>query len=221
MKKIAIIAAHPDDEALGCGGTIIKHKKNGDEIHILFMTDGISARKNPSKIERDERIKGINKAKDFLKPASIDYLNFPDNKLDSVPLLEITQSIENFLSKIKADKLYTHFSNDLNVDHQITCKACITATRPGSITFVKEIYSFEVPSSTEWKIGTPFNPQCFIDISSEIHDKEKLLECYASEMRDRPHPRSIKNAIALNQIRGSQVCLSFAEAFEILRKVDS
>lgn len=219
-KNILVIAAHPDDEALGCGATILKHKKNGDQLSFLWMTNGISARQNTT--AQDERVRNVahEAAIDFISPIHYRCENFPDNQLDQVPLINLVKSIESFIEKVKPDIIYTHFYNDLNIDHSVTCRAVMTATRPGSPTFVPEIYSFEVPSSTEWALGSQqFLPDTYIDISQQIKEKVKYLACYKGEMRAAPHPRSIENIMALNQVRGAHVNLKFAEAFVTMRRV--
>lgn len=219
MKKVAIIAAHPDDEVFGCGGTILRHKNIGDEISFLWLTNGIGARSSTAK-DIDYRNKEHHEAIKFIQPSYYQACNFPDNKLDSVPFLEIVQAIEEFLNKVCPDIVYTHFFNDLNIDHALTCKAVMTATRPGSNTFVREIFSFEVVSSTEWAVGSErFVPDTYINISEYIEAKKYYLDCYTSEMRDYPHPRSKENIIYKNGIRGAEMNLKYAESFVTLRRV--
>lgn len=219
MKKVAIIAAHPDDEVFGCGGTLLRHKTLGDDLSFLWLTNGIGARSSAVK-DVDHRNKEHSDAIKFIQPSYYKACNFPDNKLDAVPFLEIVQAIEEFLNKVCPDIIYTHFFNDLNIDHAITCKAVMTATRPGSNTFVREIFSFEVISSTEWAVGNQhFVPDTYIDISDNIDDKKGYINCYSGELRSYPHPRSLENILALSQIRGAQVNLKYAEGFMTLRRV--
>jgi len=223
MKIVLVVAAHSDDEVLGCAGTIAKHVASGDKVHVLFMTDGISSRHvaNHKVVER-ERQNSAQKAAEILGTTSIQILNFPDNKMDSVPLLDITQVIEEIILKIQPEIIYTHHVGDLNVDHQITSKAVMTACRPQPNFCVKEIYSFEILSSTEWQISgyLPFTPNVFIDISDYIDVKKMALKAYEDEMHNPPHSRSIENLLRLSSIRGNEVGIDFAEAFTLIRRIE-
>jgi LmbE family N-acetylglucosaminyl deacetylase len=223
MKIVLVVAAHSDDEVLGCAGTIAKYVASGDKVHVLFMTDGISSRHvaNHKVVER-ERQNSAQKAAAILGTTSIQILNFPDNKMDSVPLLDITQVIEEIILKIQPEIIYTHHVGDLNVDHQITSKAVMTACRPQPNFCVKEIYSFEILSSTEWQISgyLPFTPNVFIDISDYIDVKKMALKAYEDEMHNPPHSRSIENSLRLSSIRGNEVGIDFAEAFTLIRRIE-
>lgn len=219
LLKIAVIVAHPDDEALGMGGTLLKLKKLGHEIHILFVSDGVTSR-HVANESIQYREFNFHQAMNFLKPASYQSLHYPDNMLDTFSLLEIVQKLENFLYKINPDILFTHFIDDLNVDHQIVSKACITATRPGSLTFVKEILAFEVLSSTDWNLGRPrFSPNYYIDITDYIDAKISYLNVYKDEIKQYPHARSIDLIKSLSQIRGSEVFKNNAEGFMLIRSL--
>jgi LmbE family N-acetylglucosaminyl deacetylase len=235
--KILIIAAHPDDEILGMGGTILKHTKKGDQIRTIYLATGITSRRgsgyenltkyNVNNKEKDDMSKQIKdlrqntkKANALLKVKSFDFYDFPDNEMDSISLLKIVKTIENEIKEFQPEKIYTTHRNDLNVDHRITFQATITACRPG-ISKVKEILSFEVPSSTEWNYPANFNPNYFVNISKELDKKLKAMTCYENESRKFPHPRSTKNLEAIAQRWGSVSGIIAAEAFEIIRKIDS
>jgi len=185
-KNILIICSHPDDEILGVGATIEKHKKRGDKVYYLIIGKGRGT--------------------------------FFDNKFDMIPLLDIVKKVEEYIERIKPDIIYTHYEYDLNIDHRITYQAVITACRPCNIYCPKEIYSFEVLSSTEWQPNT-FNPNVFVNIENEIKDKIKALRKYKSEMRKFPHSRSIEGVRTLAKYRGMQSGLKFAEAFILMRKI--
>jgi len=217
-KTILVIAAHSDDEALGCSGVIARHVAEGDNVHLLFMTDGVTSRANAGTGVVRRLTASQNSAR-ILKVSSFTNLNFPDNKMDSIPLLDIVKEIENTIVQTQPEVIYTHHIGDLNIDHQITHKAVVTACRPQPGFCVEEIYAFEVLSSTEW--NTPgveaFSPNVFIDITDYIDIKKQVLEVYSEEMHQPPHSRSIDNALRLNALRGNSVGVDYAEAFELIR----
>jgi len=217
--KILVIAAHPDDEVLGCGGSLILHKMKKDEINVVFMSNGVSSRAKKNYLEIEQRKKMAIKVSKKLDIKNTLFLDFPDNELDKVSLLTITKKIENIIFKIKPNLIYTHSFSDLNIDHQKTFEATLTACRPQPKFSVKEIYSFEIPSSTGWhhyKLKR-FNPNLYIDISKTIKKKNELLKIYSKEMRKAPHARSMKGLENLSRYRGNQVGLKNAEAFEVIR----
>jgi len=220
MTSILIIVAHTDDEALGCSGTIAKHVAKGDAVHLLFMTDGVASRVG-SKNNAEERLTAAQDAAQILGVSSFTSLNFPDNKMDSISLLDVVKKIEDKISQLQPEVIYTHHIGDLNIDHQITHKAVMTACRPQPGFCVKEIYAFEVLSSTEWQTPgyLPFLPNEYVDISGQIEIKRMVLETYSDEIRQPPHSRSIDNLIRLNSLRGSSIGVDYAEAFMLLRKI--
>ena len=219
-KKILIIAAHPDDEILGCGGTILKLKKN-NLIKVIFMTNGTDARGKNKKASQ-KRIQGCLNLFKKLKLNKPLILNFPDNKMDSVPLLKIVKKIEEILSKFNPEVVFTHFDGCLNIDHQITFKATVTACRPLKKTSVKKILSFEVPSSTEWALSKDkkFQPNYYINISKYIKEKILLMKYYKDEIRPFPHSRSLKSIKTLSEYRGASAGVKNAEAFYLYRYLD-
>ena len=221
-KQILVVAAHSDDEVLGCAGTIVRHINAGDKVHLLFMTDGVGSRLGVN-ISVNSRILAAENSAKILGVTSVENLDFPDNRMDEVALLDIVQSLEGVIYKIKPDVVYTHHLGDLNIDHQITHKAVITACRPQPEFSVKEIYAFEVLSSTEWQTPGfyPFIPNVFINVEAYIKTKSKALESYDREIRQSPHSRTIDNAIRLSAIRGNSVGIDFSEAFSLVRKIDN
>ncbi len=223
MKIVLICAAHPDDEVLGCGGTIARHIACGDVVHVIFMTNGVGSRQSTSLASIQNRKKASQKALSILGCSSVRNFDFPDNKMDTVPLLDIIQSIENTIKELAPNIIYTHHIGDLNIDHQVVHKAVITACRPQPNFCVKKIYSFEVPSSTEWQTTgyLPFTPNTFIDISKYVENKKKSMDCYNEEMRNEPHARSINNTIRLNKLRGNSIGVHYAEAFMLIRGIIS
>lgn len=220
MKTVVIVAAHPDDEVLGCAGAIALHHQCGDKVHVIFMADGENSRIEATP-QHQARQSAAHAALAVLGAASITFLDFPDNKMDSVPLLDIVQALEQALKLLKPDTVYTHFGYDLNIDHRLTYQAVLTACRPHPEQSVQAIYCFEVPSSTEWSAGTDpaFRPNLFIDISSVISQITAALTCYEAELRPWPHSRSLQAITAKQRYRGSCVGLAAAEAFMVEREI--
>ena len=229
MKKILVVAAHPDDEILGCGGSVAMYAKTGYEIHVLILTEGVTSRESIAGIknilhEQQALRSAAQKANDILGVASLNLENFPDNRLDSVDLLKIIKCVELYIKRIQPEIVFTHFGGDLNIDHQRVNQSVITACRPQLGCKVKTILFFEIPSCTEWQIGYKeqgFLPNWFIDISGTIHKKLEALKAYEMEMRPWPHARSIRAVEYLARWRGSTVSLAAAEAFVLGRTVNS
>lgn len=217
---ILVVAAHSDDDALGCSGTIVRHVSSGDEVHVLYMTDGVASRGDTNG-SAEKRSQAAHLAAEIMGISSVTNLSFPDNRLDSVPLLDVVKEIEKKLVEIKPDIIYTNHQGDLNIDHRTTFKAVVTACRPIPGTSVREIYSFEVLSSTEWGSAaeSAFFPNVFVDITPFIDVKKKVLDAYIEEMREEPHSRSTVNAIRQSALRGNSVGIAYAESFQLVRKL--
>jgi len=216
-KKILIVAAHPDDEVLGCFGTVAKLIKKGYKAYTLILGEGKTSRGNFNKKELEKLKNEIIKANNVIGIDKIFIEHFPDNRFDSVSLLDIVKVIEKVKNEIKPDIIFTHFQNDLNIDHQITYKAVITATRPFKNESVKEIYSFEILSSTEWNYPLSFNPDVYFDIISTIDLKLKAMSEYKSELREFPHPRSLEGIKLNAKYLGMRVGREYVEAFKCVR----
>ena len=223
-KKILIIAAHPDDEILGCGGTAARLVKQGNEAYSLILGEGITSRDDSRQREKREKEiaqlkKQVHQANEVIGIDEVFTHDFPDNRFDSIALLDIVKAIETIKNKIKPDIVFTHYEKDLNIDHQITYRAVLTAMRPTAEETVKEIYSFEVLSSTEWNFPLSFSPDVFYDITETIDMKVTAMEKYQSELREYPHPRSLKG-IRLNAEQwGMKTGLKYAEAFKLVRLI--
>jgi LmbE family N-acetylglucosaminyl deacetylase len=223
-KKILIIAAHPDDEVLGCGGTIARLVNEGYDAYTLILGRGVGARFSLE--QKTKKNKEINVLKHEMQHANkmlgikkIYSFNLPDNRFDAVPLLDIVKKIEHVKENIQPDIIFTHYKKDLNIDHKITYEAVITASRPLESESIKTIYSFEILSSTEWNYPLSFSPTVFFDVSSSLEKKIQALKCYTSELRAFPHPRSLK-AVEFNaKTWGVKVGLKSAEAFELVRSI--
>lgn len=213
--NVLIIAAHPDDEVLGMGGTIKKFTKRGDNVHLCVVTEGSSAQYSNKKMI-EERKKSCLRAGKILGISSFTFLDYPDMQLDQVSHLELNQSLEKIIQLKKPQIVYTPACNDLNKDHEIVFNSTLVATRPKS-KYVKEILCYEIPGI----IKTPFNPNVFEEITSEISFKIKAFKCYSSEIQKHPLPRSLDTIDNLAQIRGIQSGLKKAEGFQLIKKVIS
>ena len=218
--KILIVAAHPDDEILGCGGTMIK-LKNTSDINVVFMTDGISAR-GVNDIKKKLRRKKCDDLFKYLKLKKPIFFDFPDNKMDEVPLLKIVKKLETLIQKIKPKTIFTHYSDCLNIDHKITSQAVMTACRPLKDNSVKKILSFEILSSTEWAKfkNKGFEPNYFVDISGQFKKKIIAMKFYQKELRKYPHSRSLKAIESLARFRGVSSGVDFAEGFYLNRWIE-
>ena len=218
-ETVLIVAAHADDEVLGCGGTIARHVAEGDDVTIVFMTDGVGARSLSKPDSLQHRNKAREQSLKILGVADWHALDFPDNAMDSAPLLDIVKTLEPIIEKVKPTRVYTHHHGDLNVDHRITHQAVMTACRPLPGSTVRKILAFEVVSSTEWTApnSAPFVPNAFSDISEYLPKKLEALTAYSLEMRPEPHSRNIEHLRALAKHRGNCVSLQAAEAFEVIR----
>ena len=225
MKKVLVIAAHPDDEVLGMGGTIAKLVKDGATVDILIVTDGSSSQYRDS-----NRLAEIIEAKkketrncaDILGVRDIYYGVLPDMKLDTTPHIRINQVIEEVIDKVQPDAVFTHFWGDVNCDHQNVYKSTLVAVRPVMGQVVKELYCYRVPSSTEWtpnKADTMFMPNYFVDIEKYAEQKYKAFACYSTELREYPHPRSVQYLRETDKAAGLRVGLLAAEEFVMLRKL--
>jgi LmbE family N-acetylglucosaminyl deacetylase len=224
ISNYLVVAAHPDDEVLGCGGTIARLANEGHIVFCLILGEGITSRYDqPDKADKSAlaqlKEQAIQAAR-ILKIKEIYFGSFPDNRFDTIPLLDIVKFIENTKKKIMPDAVYTHHQGDLNIDHQITFKAVLTACRPVKGETVKEIYSFEIPSSTEWNSPDKenyFMPDVFMDISKTLDKKLEALKAYKGEAREYPHPRSPKALRAIAMKWGSTVGMEAVEAFKLIR----
>lgn len=218
-QNVLVIVAHADDEALGCGGTIAKRVERGDTVQLLILADGVTSRPDVLSVDAICRNQAAEKAAKILGIHNTIRLDMPDNSLDTLPLLQIVKEIENVIQKLKPNVIYTHHYGDLNIDHRVTHQAVMTACRPLPDNCVKEIYTFEALSSTEWNSPFihPFVPQLFVDITDYVSTKMRALNAYSLEMRPAPHTRSFEHIHALALHRGHSAGLAAAEAFMVMR----
>ena len=227
--RTLVVAAHPDDEVLGCGATMARIASEGGIVQTIFLADGESSRFLASEIGALKVIERIlarknaaNSAATILGSLPPKFFDLPDNRMDMVPMLEIAKIIEKEIAIFKPLQVITHFSGDLNVDHQKVHEAVLIATRPQGESCVGEVICFELPSTTEWRppgSGLPFSPNLFINVEGFENQKFAALEAYEAEMRAFPHPRSKEAIEALIKWRGSNSNVSLAEAFVLARGI--
>ena len=224
--SVLVVAAHPDDEILGCGGTMTRLVREGHEVHIAILAEGMSSRYARREDADQQQLLHLHaqaqQAADKVGAKELVLCKLPDNRLDTVPLLDVVKTVEDLIARFRPETIYTHHPGDLNVDHGVVHRAVLTATRPVSEQCVLDVYAFEVPSSTEWafqRIEPPFRPNVFVDIEDSLETKIAALGCYDTETRRFPHPRSAEALRAIAARWGSVVGLQVVEAFELIRSV--
>jgi LmbE family N-acetylglucosaminyl deacetylase len=225
--NIVVIAAHPDDEVLGCGGTMAKHVLQGDNVHVLILAEGITSRdeyRDPVMSKEDLCALSVaaHAATKILGVTSLSLEKFPDNRLDSLDRLDVIKRVEQYINQYKPDMIYTHHAGDVNVDHRRIHEAVVTACRPIPGNRIRSLLFFEIPSSTEWQ--TPYSapvfaPNWFVDITDTVEKKILALEQYQGEMPNWPHARSIAAVKHLIGWRGACCGLDACEAFVLGRTI--
>jgi len=226
-QSILVVAAHPDDEVLGCGGTIARHADAGDRVQVLIVAEGATSRqphrdRGQANGALSALAQAAQEAGSVLGANSVELLDLPDNRLDSLDRLDLIKQIELRVAHYEPQVVYVHHSGDVNVDHRRLHEAVVVACRPTPGHCVKRLLSFEVASSTEWQTpgsAPAFQPNWFVNISAQWQRKHEALEAYASEMRPWPHARSLAAVEHLARWRGSQVGVDAAEAFCLLRNL--
>ena len=224
--SVLVVAAHPDDEILGCGGTMTRLAREGHQVRIAILAEGMSSRYAHREDADPRQLQHLHaraqQAADKVGAKEVVLCKLPDNRLDTVPLLEVVKQVEELVARFRPEVIYTHHPGDLNVDHGVVHRAVLTATRPVAGQCVKEIYAFEVPSSTEWafqRLEPLFRPSVFVDITETLETKIEALASYDTETRRFPHPRSAEALRAIAKRWGSVVGLPAVEAFELIRSV--
>jgi LmbE family N-acetylglucosaminyl deacetylase len=224
-QTVLILAAHPDDEVLGCGGTIAKFVDEGAIVHVAFLADGVASRPGEQaaiKLELIARRSAAQKACEILGVKSVSFGEFPDNRMDTVPMLDITRAVEAIIVEYQPKVVFTNHIGDVNIDHRRLHEAVVIACRPQQGHPVKTLLCFEVPSSTEWQLtgsAPAFTPNWFVDISNTLNRKLAALEAYDHELRAWPHPRSQKGVVHLAHWRGATIGVEAAEAFVLGRQL--
>lgn len=225
MKKRAlVIASHPDDEVLGCGGTMARLTQEGYEFTIAILGEGITSRFSHREAADPELLRQLHaktgEAARIVGVSDVRLFGLPDNRFDTVPLLEVVKMIESVVTEIQPDSVFTQHGGDLNIDHAVTYRATLTATRPLPGSSVAQLYAYEVASSTEWafqSFAPVFQPNVFFDITSFVDQKTSAMQVYESEVRPFPHPRSPEALVHQAKHWGAVVGVTAAEAFQLVR----
>jgi len=227
LNRVLVVAAHPDDEVLGCGGTIARHADAGDQVQVLIVAEGATSRQQQrDRLQAGEELSALAQAAQtagsILGAAGVELLDLPDNRLDALDRLDLIKHIEQHIDRLQSQVVYVHHAGDVNVDHRRLHEAVVTACRPTPGHPVRRLLSFEVASSSEWQppgSAPAFQPNWFVDISAQWQRKKEALVAYSNEMRPWPHARSIEALEHLARWRGAQVGVDAAEAFCLLRQL--
>lgn len=218
--RVLVVAVHPDDETLGCGGTLLKHKESGDEIYWLIMTaPTLNHPNNFSQKEIDERNLLIDKVALLYGFARTFRLNLPTQLVHSIDLREIIQKIDAVINEVKPNILYTMFNNDVHSDHRVSFEAVYSCTKSFRKPFIEHIYMFEALSETEFALSlqaSSFIPNVYVDVTDFMNKKLEIMSMYEEEMMQEPYPRSLSSIEALGRVRGSRAGVKYAEAFMLL-----
>jgi LmbE family N-acetylglucosaminyl deacetylase len=213
-RRVLVIAAHPDDELLGCGGTVALHTRAGDEVTSVIVCEGESLRYGPGGVGQRSH---IHRAADTLGVRTVHTLNFPDQRLDTKTLTDIITPLEQIVREVRPQLVYVQHGGDINRDHQILFQATLVATRPTEPS-IQAVYAFDTACSTEWAYPRTFSADTWVDISSTLDLKLQAMACYESEVREYPHPRSLEALQYRARAWGNQHCLDAAEAFQTIRR---
>lgn len=221
MSRILFVSPHPDDETLGCGGTILKHRSGGDEVYWLIMTN-ILVEEGYNKVKVDKRQKEIDSVANEYKFSKVFKLNFPTAKLDVIPRIRIISETSRIIEQVKPEMIYLPNGNDVHSDHGITFEAIISSTKTFRCPFIKKMLVYEVISETEFSppLGNnAFLPNSFTDITDYIDKKISIMKLYRDEIKKHPFPRSVDNIRALATFRGATAGVRYAEAFTVLKEI--
>ena len=221
MNKVLVIAVHPDDETLACGGTLLKHKSNNDKIHWLIATD-IKESEGFKKSTVEKRKNEINKVENLFNFDSVSKLGLSTTKVDDYSMNSLIEKISSVINKIRPDIIYLPFKGDIHTDHKKIFNAAYSCTKSFRYPFIKKIYMMETLSETDISLNIKdesFMPNTFVDISDFMDKKIEIMNLYDGELGDHPFPRSVKNIKALATYRGATAGCDYAESFMLIKEI--
>ena len=221
MSIILVVAPHPDDETLGCGGTLLRHKADGDILYWLIMTK-ITIESGYTHAQIDNRKNVISKVSQSYGFDSIFQAKFPTTSLDVVPMKSLVEYVSNVFNKVKPDTVYVPFNGDVHTDHQYVFDAVSACVKPFRYPFVKSVLAYQTLSETEYNLQPGicgFKPNTWVDISEHLEQKIKIMRMYSGEMGKHPFPRSEKNLRAQAIVEGARAGKDFAEGFILLQEI--
>ena len=224
--RVLVVAAHPDDEVLGCGGTMARLSAEGHEVYTAILGEGITSRYAERSEAQAAELAALRASAEAanarLGVREVFTFGLPDNRFDTVALLDVVKVVEGLIERLGPERVFTQHGGDLNVDHVVTYRAVLTATRPMQGGAVRDVLAYEVMSSTEWafqQFSPPFRPNVFVDIGATLEAKVEAMAHYESEARAFPHPRSPEALRAVAHRWGSAAGLPAAEAFDLVRAI--
>ncbi len=213
-KSVLVIAAHPDDEILGCGGTVALHQGAGDRVTVVIACEGESLRYGPGGVGQADHTR---RAAQVLGVTDVRPLGFADQRLDVVSLTDLITPLERVVAEVQPQIVYCQYGGDVNRDHELLFKAILVATRP-TVACIEAVYAFDTASSTEWAYPRSFAPDTWVDITATLEQKVAAMACYESEVRSYPHPRSLEALRHRARAWGNQACMDAAEVFVTVRR---
>lgn len=222
MQTVLVIATHPDDEVLGCGGVMARHAAQGDAVHVLVITRGDPELFSEEEIEATRQ--ELHEAHAILRVASTQFLDFPAPKLDTVPGFRVASAIGAVIDQLRPQIVYVPHRGDVHADHRVVYEATLVACRPINMCPVRRLLSYETLSETEWASPSgeaAFVPTLFVDIGRYLSIKLSAMACYRSQLKPPPHSRTLETLAALATLRGATVSVAAAEAFMLVREVDA
>lgn len=223
LSNVLVVAAHPDDEVLGVGGTIARLLKQQANVTVLVVTDGSSTQYAGDQAASERKDQALQDACKTMGVTNVVHWQYPDMKLDTVPHVELNSAFEQLIRERQFDSIFTHHHGDINLDHRIIYHSVLVAARPQPGQSLKSIFTYYVNSSTEWgarRQDSLFFPNTYVDITATIETKLAALRCYADELREHPHPRSEQSVRDRAAVFGSEVGVPYAEAFQLVLAIN-